>query len=72
MTRRRKTTIITETDRVLVLNTKCGRAQGSPQDREESAGMVRLEQAAAPASLRLSVPQSGTVAVHKSEPRDWQ
>jgi hypothetical protein len=54
MTRRKKkTTIITETDRVLILNRRSGAVEGWCEDCGDLAGMVRPEDAVAWAAFRL-------------------
>jgi len=54
MTRKRKkTTIITETDRLLVLNRHNGAVTGWCDDCEDLAGMVRPEEAVGLAAFRL-------------------
>ena len=54
MTRRKKkTTIITETDRVLILNRHSGAVQGWCEDCSDFAGMVRPEEAVAWAAFRV-------------------
>ena len=54
MTRKRKkTTIITETDRLLVLNRQSGAVTGWCDDCEDLAGMVRPEEAVGLAAFRL-------------------
>lgn len=51
--KRRKTTIITETDRLLVLNRHSGAVTGWCDDCEDLAGMVRPEEAVGLAAFRL-------------------
>jgi len=54
MTRKKKTTtIITETDRVLILNRRSGAVEGWCEDCSDFAGMVRPEEAVAWAAFRL-------------------
>ena len=54
MTRRKKkTTIITETDRVLILNRHSGAVTGWCEDCSDLAGMVRPEEAVAWAAFRV-------------------
>ena len=54
MTRRKKkTTIITETDRVLILNRHSGAVQGWCEDCSDLAGMVRPEEAVAWTAFRV-------------------
>jgi hypothetical protein len=54
MTRKKKkTTIITETDRVLILNRRSGAVEGWCEDCGDFAGMVRPEDAVAWAAFRL-------------------
>ena len=60
MTRRRKkTTIITETDRLLIFNRRSGAVEGWCDSCDDMAGMVRPSEAAALAGFRLG-------AVYKS------
>jgi len=54
MTRKRKkSTIITETDRVLILNRHSGAVEGWCDDCSDLASMVRPEEAVAWAAFRL-------------------
>lgn len=54
MTRKRKkTTIITETDRLLILNKQSGAVEGWCDDCDDLVGMLRPEQALALAAFRL-------------------
>ena len=54
MTRKkRKTTIITETDRLLILNRHSGAVEGWCDDCSDFAGMVRPEEAIEWAAFRL-------------------
>ncbi|HEY6293333.1 MAG TPA: hypothetical protein VI455_17420 [Terriglobia bacterium] len=55
MTRRRKTTtIITETDRLLIFNRRSGAVEGWCDSCDDLAGMVRPDEAAALAGFRLN------------------
>ena len=51
--RKRKTTIITETDRLLILNKESGAVEGWCQDCDQLVGMVRPDEAVALAAFRL-------------------
>ena len=54
MTRKKKkTTIITETDRVLIINRRSGEVEGWCDDCSDLAGMVRPEESGAWAAFRL-------------------
>jgi hypothetical protein len=50
---KRKTTIITETDRLLILNKESGAVEGWCDNCDELVGMVRPEEAVALAAFRL-------------------
>ena len=55
MTRKRKrTTIITETDRLLILNRRSGAVEGWCDNCDDMAGMMQPDQATALAGFRLS------------------
>jgi hypothetical protein len=51
--KKRKTTIITETDRILVLNRNTGAAEGWCDHCDDLVGMVKPEDAVALAAFRL-------------------
>ncbi len=51
--RKKKTTIITETDRLLILNKRSGAVEGWCEDLEGLVGMVRPSRGEALAAFRL-------------------
>jgi hypothetical protein len=51
--RKKRTTIITETDRLLILNKQSGAVEGWCEDLEGLVGMVRPSQASTLAAFRL-------------------